>query len=74
MKVKVEDLATSEVKTLYADGAHSAVVDALVLGNFFTIAVFPNGLIFSDFGLKSNIFGQKGPKWSDFTLKSLILT
>ena len=32
MKVKVEDLATSEVKTLYTDGAHSAVVDALVLG------------------------------------------
>ena len=33
MKAIVEDWATSEVKTLYADGAHSAVVDALVLGS-----------------------------------------
>ena len=48
----MEDLATSEVKTLYTDGAHSAVDDALVLG-------------YISCGEKL-LYNCSVPKWSDF--------
>ena len=32
----------------------------------FFCTVFPNGPIFSDFGPKSDLFGQKGPKMVRF--------